>query len=214
MNIHELTDGQPSTKPWLNIVAATVTAGTVQADVLTANSINTPVTTAFISKVAFQALPGVQAAADILVGLSPNSRLTIPANSLFVGDVYRLRLSAEIDAPVLGNSATFDFGSIAAGPITSFPIVAAITPLPGVPIIGALDMVVASPTTINTITTIGGFVFTPGGPVFNGFSFSAAGVPFDTSVDQTFTFTYSTPDFASASVSEIVFARFASGSAG
>lgn len=212
MNLAELTDGTPATKPWLNIVAATVTAGTVQADVVTANSFNAPVTTAYVSMVNFNTLAAPQAAANLLVGLSPNSRLTIPANSLFVGDVYRLLFNAVINAPLIGDSCTFDLGTVAAGPITTFPVVAATGSLIGVPLIGRCDIVVASPTTINTNTTIAGFVNAAPPPVLAGFSFAVAGTPFDTSVAQTFTFTYTTANVASIEITEILLQRIATGS--
>jgi hypothetical protein len=212
MNLQEFTSGTPASKAWLNIVAGSATVGTLQADVVNANSFNGPITTAFASLVSFQTLPGVQTAANLFVGLSPNSRLTIPANSLFVGDTYRLSFNALIDAPVLGNSATFDLSTDMAGPIATFPVQAAVTPLPMVPVIARVDIVVASANTINTNVTIGGFVFTPGGPILNGFSFATAGVAFDTSVAQTFAFTYSTPDFASCTMTEIILARVATGS--
>lgn len=169
--------------------------------------------TAFASLITFNTLAGPQTAANLFVGLSPNSRLTIPRGSLTIGDMYRLQFSALVNASTLGNSASFDLSTTAAGAITQFPIVASVTTFTDTPVIARTDITVASATTINTNTAIGGFVFGGGGPVLLGFSFATAGVPFDINVDQTFEFTYTSPDFTSMQMTEIIFYRVASGSA-
>jgi hypothetical protein len=204
MDLKEFTSGTPSTKPWLTIVAKSITA-----DTITANNVVSPPTTAFASMVAFNTLAGAQTAANLLVGLSPNSRLTIPANSMVVGDAYRLEFNAVMDNPAPGDSCTFDFASTT-GAITSFPIIAP-SPFAGTPVIAVCNFTLASQTTINVQTTIAGFVIAGGPPTASGFSFGQAAVPFDSSIDQDLTFSYTTANFTNAEITRLVLFRMASG---
>lgn len=203
MDLKELTGGTPVTKPWLTIVAKSITVDTITAN----NVVSTP-TTAFASMIEFNTLNGPQTEADLFVGLSPNSRLTIPANSMVIGDCYRLEFNAALTAEI-GGAATFSLAS-STGPITVFPIQTP-TAFDGTPIIAVCNFTLSSPTTINAQTTIGGFLAGEGIPTAAGFSFGEADILFDSSIDQELTFVYDTENFTSSQITRLVLFRLASG---
>jgi hypothetical protein len=203
MDLKEFTSGTTVTKPWLTIVAKSITVDTV-----TANNVVSPPTTAFVSMVNFNTLAGPQAGANLFVGLSPNSRLIIPANSMVLGDVYRLEFNATVTTPNPGDIATFDF-ACGSGPITSFPVQAPAA-FVDVPILGVCDITLATPTTINVQTTIGGFFGGPP-PMLDGYSFGQPGVAFDSGVDQSLTFGYTTATFTSTQITRLLVRQLASG---
>lgn len=204
MNLDDLKNGTATTKPWLNIVANSITV-----DTLTANNVTSPPTTAYVSMITDNTYSGAQPAANLLVGLSPNSRLTIPANSMAIGDVYRLEFNAVVNAANPGDSATFDL-ACTSGPLTYFPNIAPAA-FVDVPMVGVCDITLASPNTVNVQTTISGFMGTPL-PTSAGFSFFQGGIPFDSSVTQALTFRYTTANFTSMQITKQLLYRLASGS--
>jgi hypothetical protein len=166
--------------------------------------------TSYICMVTPTSLAGAQAAANLLTGLVPSSRLTIPSNSLTLGDVYRLEFSAEGEATNVGDSCTLDFSTVAAGLIVSIPIIAPVGGFPaGTPFRGYIDLIVASTSLVNTQTEIGGYIGAI--PAFAGYSFGAQGIPFNSLIDQVITFTYTTANFISFKPTRILFYRVCSG---
>lgn len=157
---------------------------------------------AFVSKITSQLLTGVQTNANLFVGLSPNSMLTIPANSLTIGDKYRLQFNAIVNAATNGNTATFNLSSTPAGAITNWPLTAPAGGLSNASIIARVDITVVSSGLINTQTTIGRFV---GTTTLAGYNVYAANVAFDSLVNQVLAFTYTTANFTNMTLTDVTF---------
>ncbi len=166
---------------------------------------------AYVSQIASLTLAGAQATANLLVGLSDNSRLTIPANTLSVGDVYRLEFTAVLNAAAIFNSCSFNLGTVAGGPIGAISAVAPAGGFTTAPYVACIDIVVASPSLINSRASKQGYVDSAGASFLQASSVLTSGVAFNTSIDQVLTFTYTSPDFTSMTLTQILLSKVASG---
>lgn len=166
------------------------------------------VTYANVVMLGYNVLYGPQVNTNILVGLSPGSILTIPANTLKPGDVYRLKVRLNANA-VVTTPGEIDFGTVAQGimQIMDISTTQTGTNYVNAPIEVGLDMIVTGAHAVNISASFSACV--PQGmslsPLYFGTQTNTPDVALDTTIDQTITLTYLTPAFISVSISEILF---------
>lgn len=154
------------------------------------------------NKIISQTLVAPQPSTDLLTGLSETSRTSLPAGLARPGDTFQLFIAGTITG-ANGQTAAINIGTVSAGTFLTLPI-ALIGASTNTFFFARASFTVASPTTMNTDAIIQGF--RSGGVVAGGQS--APSIPFNLSMDQTFTIRYTTANLASITINELGFAKF------
>jgi hypothetical protein len=157
-----------------------------------------------VTMISFLTYSGSQTEANLLLGLSPQSTVAIPAGSLKIGDVCRFRLRANITA-AKGSGCTITLGTAEEGLLFGISFAAFTNAWSSTALYMDCDLTQATATTMNIAGT---GATLEGDPLsFIALANNNSGRAFNVATAHTLTCTYTTSSASGITIAELQFYR-------